>query len=763
MAIGNPISLTNNIAEKTSSQIAAAGQGQFIVPGGYLINKLGVYRNGVKLSQSSDYTANDGDTVNLIVPANDGDVIQFQVFDYFNVADAITAEGGTVVGTLIAEGSIVANGGVTGDLTGDVTGDISGATATFTGDVSIGGTLTYEDVTNIDSVGIITARSGVHVTGGDVGIGTDSPTGRLEVKKDGTTEAIQIWRSDMGTNNRTVVFYSPDTDSSTEPFYWSTGNSFAWKIDGSERMRIASDGNVGIGTSIPSAKLHIFADSATAQFRLSHSDDIASYYAIGRDSSGNLRINDSANGELIRIQPSGNVGINEISPEERLQVDGNIRVSSTNQYLKFTAGNTQQSGLLAIAGDPANNRAGINFQGVASNQKTAITFSTSDTVSTMAERMRIDDDGNVGIGTSIPAGKLHVTAGTSARFFIEGSNGRSEIRANSGNLSFFTNEDANPSGANNTIFYNSSNESMRINSSGDVGIGTNSPNEKLEVIGNIRAQASDSSSGAQMESGGALELWRSDGVAFIDFKTSTSEDFDCRIQQASDGLSFATGGNGSSTERMRIDSSGNFGIGTNSPEEKLHVREGDVVIGQASGANTGIRNYVKFGRDGSPKAAIGFINNLSNGRGDLLFMNDAVSDGSQFSDADEVMRIDSSGNVGIATDNPTEKLHVIGNILASGNITAFSDIKLKDNIEVIPNALDKLVQIRGVTFDRIDEEVPRQSGVIAQEVEKVLPEVVITNKDGIKSVAYGNLVGLLIESIKELKVEVNELKARLEE
>jgi hypothetical protein len=120
-------------------------------------------------------------------------------------------------------------------------------------------------------------------------------------------------------------------------------------------------------------------------------------------------------------------------------------------------------------------------------------------------------------------------------------------------------------------------------------------------------------------------------------------------------------------------------------------------------------------------------------------------------------------SVGIGTDDPTEKLHVIGNILASGNITAFSDIKLKDNIEVIPNALDKVVQIRGVTFDRVDEEVPRQSGVIAQEVEKVLPEVVITNKDGIKSVAYGNLVGLLIESIKELKVEVNELKERLEE
>jgi hypothetical protein len=87
---------------------------------------------------------------------------------------------------------------------------------------------------------------------------------------------------------------------------------------------------------------------------------------------------------------------------------------------------------------------------------------------------------------------------------------------------------------------------------------------------------------------------------------------------------------------------------------------------------------------------------------------------------------------------------------------------LKENIEVIPNALDKLSAIRGVTFDRTDCDVDRQAGVIAQEVEAVLPEVVTTNEDGIKSVAYGNLVGLLIESIKELKAEVNDLKAQVE-
>ena len=124
---------------------------------------------------------------------------------------------------------------------------------------------------------------------------------------------------------------------------------------------------------------------------------------------------------------------------------------------------------------------------------------------------------------------------------------------------------------------------------------------------------------------------------------------------------------------------------------------------------------------------------------------------------------ESSPLIGIGKTNPGYALDVSGSILATGNITAFSDINLKKNIEVIPNALDKVSQIRGVTFDRIDmEDEPRQTGMIAQEVERILPEAVHTNKEGIKSVAYGNLVGLLVESIKELKAEVEELKEKLE-
>lgn len=94
-----------------------------------------------------------------------------------------------------------------------------------------------------------------------------------------------------------------------------------------------------------------------------------------------------------------------------------------------------------------------------------------------------------------------------------------------------------------------------------------------------------------------------------------------------------------------------------------------------------------------------------------------------------------------------------GTIVASGDITAFSSEVLKDDIRTIDNALNKVADMRGVYFTKDGE---AGTGVIAEEVEAVLPEVV---KDGkYKSVAYGNIVGVLIEAVKELKEEVTSLK-----
>tara|TARA_B000000565_G_C23518232_1_gene274706 strand:- start:65 stop:568 length:504 start_codon:yes stop_codon:yes gene_type:complete len=98
-----------------------------------------------------------------------------------------------------------------------------------------------------------------------------------------------------------------------------------------------------------------------------------------------------------------------------------------------------------------------------------------------------------------------------------------------------------------------------------------------------------------------------------------------------------------------------------------------------------------------------------------------------------------------------------GNGTFTANVTAFSDERLKDNIQTLENGLDKVEQLRGVTYTR---ENKKEIGVIAQEVEKILPEIVLTANDemGTKSVDYGKITSVLIEAIKELSARVKELE-----
>jgi hypothetical protein len=100
-----------------------------------------------------------------------------------------------------------------------------------------------------------------------------------------------------------------------------------------------------------------------------------------------------------------------------------------------------------------------------------------------------------------------------------------------------------------------------------------------------------------------------------------------------------------------------------------------------------------------------------------------------------------------------------GNLTAPGDITAFSDERLKTNIETIQNALMLVQNLRGVRFERDGRP---GIGVIAQELQRYIPEVVHKENDSAYlSVAYGNIIGVLIEAIKELKAEINELKKQM--
>ena len=120
MAIGNPITLTNNVASKIISATATADQTLFTVTGGYRINQLAVFRNGVRLAGGADFTANDGASVTLLTAANEGDTLEFQIFDDFRVADAIQSAAATqtIDGDLTVTGTIVGMTSVTGSTVG---------------------------------------------------------------------------------------------------------------------------------------------------------------------------------------------------------------------------------------------------------------------------------------------------------------------------------------------------------------------------------------------------------------------------------------------------------------------------------------------------------------------------------------------------------------------------------------------------------------------------------------------------------------------
>ena len=142
--------------------------------------------------------------------------------------------------------------------------------------------------------------------------------------------------------------------------------------------------------------------------------------------------------------------------------------------------------------------------------------------------------------------------------------------------------------------------------------------------------------------------------------------------------------------------------------------------------------------------------NIANSSSDFQFV-------SIVSDKDIIFR----GNDGGSFVNAlTLDMSAAGAATFNNDVTAFSDKRLKDNIETIPNALDKVCAMRGVTFTRNDNDGQPGTGVIAQEMQEVFPVVVKENNDELNtlSVSYGNLVGVLIEAVKELKEEIEKLK-----
>jgi hypothetical protein len=299
---------------------------------------------------------------------------------------------------------------------------------------------------------------------------------------------------------------------------------------------------------------------------------------------------------------------------------------------------------------------------------------------------------------------------------------------------------------------------MRIDSSGNVGIGTTSPGGKLDIKTPMGTSGRFDGAQLRLESTNTVDTTGFQGIRFA---TSTTPNYGWSM-----GANRSGSGRGSfrffehinsitGVERFTIKQDGNVGIGTTNPAYKLDI-------------------------SGSLRATTGiFLGNISTS-GSVLFNDNqginfgnsnakiygSSTDGIKFNGGgSEKMRLTQAGNVGIGTTNPGVALDVVGAIRATGDVTAFhsSDERLKANKKIIENATDKIEQIGGYEFDWVPKEgvhinEGHDIGVIAQEVEKVIPEVVVTRDNGYKAVKYEKLVPLLIEAVKELSEKVKILE-----
>ena len=207
MAIGNPITLTNNVASKIISVTATADQTLFTVTGGYRINQLTVLRNGVQLAQSDDFTANDGSTVTLLTAADEGDTVQFQVFDDFRVANAIQAD----VGTQTISGELNVTGGINIGIQSTGT-DIATGVVTALNFIGAGNTFAYDSSSKTVDISI--------AGGGGGGLGTaikysdeatDSPFSYIDTFAS-VKEDLLLDTTKAGVNTSIIVSVSPNIE-----------------------------------------------------------------------------------------------------------------------------------------------------------------------------------------------------------------------------------------------------------------------------------------------------------------------------------------------------------------------------------------------------------------------------------------------------------------------------------------------------------------------------------------------------------------------
>jgi len=508
-----------------------------------------------------------------------------------------------------------------------------------------------------------TSYANLVVPGGNVGIGTASPGAKLEVAKGSEGLYLKVG-GDNALNGRGLTFSSSSNNGSVGALHTINATSVSGAISlntaGVSRLFLDRLGNVGIGTTSPAYKLDVIGQAqfvngivtnTTTPVKMIVSGGILNDSTEFRTGNGEFKIysgrfnaahqafvfatgdNYTSGSERMRITSTGNVGIGTTSPSYKLDVAGEVRA---NNLFRTTDGtNIGLFGSSVFAS---------NVIGVGSSNAVPLVLGTSAT-----ERMRILANGNVGIGTTSPLSRLHVSDSSGGVLYLQDSDATStynitSLSNNGGNLSFDTRNSSgvyvstdyqivkDAGGANYQRWFTSATERMRITSAGKVGIGTTAPSAKLEIADSSYVDL--------------LNLNRS-GVNSIPLRVgdlgSGDVALDIRLPSVNSrvgvrgamsiGAGYADGANTGINNGLVVQ--GNVGIGTTSPYQKLGVN-GNIQIGNQgastgfvifNGTNVGLWNYEN-----------GYIRLGTNGV--------------------ERMQITSAGNVGIGTTAPTARLEV---------------------------------------------------------------------------------------------------------
>ena len=599
---------------------------------------------------------------------------------------------------------------------GTLTGDLTGTSATFAGNVVInnsdarlngGNTAGRFIVSNSDTtsyislngssnaspndISIITDEEILFNTGsgyseamritstGNVGIGTDSPSTKLHVSSSDNANWTTTVQNTLTSDSHTVyTAYNNSSSNLRYGVYISGAGTTAsdYHLLVNDQFAVVGSGNVGIGTTSPSANLDIFNGTTGASLKLSAT--ATAYWQLQRNpTTGNLNISDDALGNVMSFdQLTGNVGIGTDSPDVKLHLKGtDIRLRLQENTSNVTAVTNDMEGLelsmLGVSGigrytpmlkfmsadtsfTTKNPKLLAYVTGISeasyitdTGGKMGLSFGTSPIVATgvPVERMRIDGDGNVGIGTDSPLSKLHAKGGS--------------ISTPSNTSDFITNATArlvvNHSNEYGVYvgYLNSTNDATGIQSArsngqtaplslnpygGNVGIGTTSPSEKLTVSGGSSGYMTtieNTTAGGdylQMigDAGSPVFQFDSGGTGGEAYFSMYKDNVKKILLDANVGVSYIN--------------AGNVGIGTDSPTN------GKLVID-----STGFQTSLETGTAGDGRLNIGHFSNgaFIGTYGDDGGGADIIRFGTH--SGDERMRITSGGTVDIYSGGGTSE------------------------------------------------------------------------------------------------------------